>query len=66
MSADEMRAYCQSICPYQLRVQVRLKNGREIFVGKIGNVEGESFELVSDDNEIRQFKYAWVAGIRNN
>lgn len=65
MSTEEMRAFCQSISPYKLRVQVRLKNGSTIFVGKIESVDVDSFELASDD-ETREFKYVWIAGIKHH
>lgn len=65
MSPDEMRDFCQSISPYQLQVQVRLKNGSEIFVGKIGGVEAERFQLIVDEQETKLLRYAWVARICN-
>ena len=65
MSTDEMRKYCQSISPYQLRVQVRLKSAHEVLTGKITGVEGECFQLVTDDQDVKMLNYAWVARISN-
>jgi hypothetical protein len=65
MSPQEMRDYCQSISPYQLKVQVRLKNGQECLIGKIAGVEGEQFDLQTEDKGLQQLRYAWVARITN-
>ncbi len=65
MSADEMRNYCLSIRDFNLRVQVRLKDGREICIGKIGNVEKEQFQLVTEKEGVRSLRFAWIARIAN-
>lgn len=67
MSIDEMRGYCKSISSFQLRVEVRLKNGYETFSGKINGAEVDSdrFQLVTDDQEVKSVRYAWVAHITN-
>ena len=65
MSAEEMRNFCQSIRPFDLRVQVRLKDRSETFFGKIINVERERFELETDDKVMKSVRFAWVARIAN-
>lgn len=65
MSADEMRNYCLSIKNFNLRVQVRLKDGREICIGKIGNVEKEQFQLVTENEGVKSLRFAWIARIAN-
>ncbi len=65
MSTEEMRNFCLSISPYGLRVQVRLKDGSEIYFGKVANVDQDKFQLVADDASVRSLRYAWVARIRN-
>lgn len=65
MSSEEMRSYCLSIKPYNLRVQVRLKDGSEICVGKLGTIEDERFQLVTDDEGVKSLRFAWVARITN-
>lgn len=65
MSFEEMREYCQSLSSFNLRVQVRLKNGRESMTGKIANVGTDRFELVGDDNVAQLLRFAWVANIKN-
>jgi len=65
MSAEEMRSFCQSISPYQLRVQVRLKDQHEILFGRILSVELDRFRIMTDEKEIKDLRYAWVARIKN-
>lgn len=65
MSAEEMRQYCQSISPFGLRVNVRLKDGSEAVCGKITSVARDGFSLVTDSNEIMSIRFAWVARIKN-
>jgi hypothetical protein len=63
MSLEEMRSYCLSIKSYNLSVQVRLKDS-EICTGKIGTIEDERFQLVTED-EVRSVRFSWVARITN-
>lgn len=63
MSPDEMREFCKSILPYSLQVQVRLKNGREVFVGKVSDVLPDRFELRVGNQDPMSVRYAWVARI---
>ena len=65
MSADEMREYCLALCGFKLRVEVRLKNTRDIMVGRIANVEGERFDLIGEDQVVERIRFAWVARIKN-
>lgn len=65
MSTDEMRSYCQSISPYGLRVQVRLKDDPELLVGKIGTIDAERFQIITDDQDVKNVRFAWVARIKN-
>lgn len=65
MSAEEMRQYCQSISPFGLRVQVRLKDGSDILLGKITTVGTDGFALLTDSNETMSLRFAWVARIKN-
>jgi hypothetical protein len=65
MSADEMREYCKGLSSFKVRVQIRLKNGQEIMTGRIGKVDTDRFQLVSDSNDIQDLNYAWVARIKN-
>ena len=62
---EEMREYCLSLCSFKLRVQIRLKNKRDVIVGKITDVYEERFQLLGDDNILQQVRYAWVAKIKN-
>jgi len=66
MSKDEMREQCLSLSNFKLRVEVRMKNGSDIMVGRIGSVENERFELVGDDSVVQSLQYAWVARIKNH
>ncbi len=66
MSKDEMREQCLSLANFKLRVEVRMKNGSDIMVGRIGSVESERFELVGDDSVVQSLQYAWVARIKNH
>jgi hypothetical protein len=66
MSKDEMREQCLSLSNFKLRVEVRMKNGSDIMVGRIGSVENERFELVGDDAVVQSLQYAWVARIKNH
>jgi hypothetical protein len=66
MSKDEMREQCLSLSNFKLRVEVRMKNGSDIMVGRIGSVESERFELVGDDSVVQSLQYAWVARIKNH
>ncbi len=66
MSKDEMREQCLSLANFKLRVEVRMKNGSDIMVGRIGSVETERFELVGDDSVVQSLQYAWVARIKNH
>ena len=66
MSKDEMREQCLSLSNFKLRVEVRMKNGSDIMVGRIGSVETERFELVGDDSVVQSLQYAWVARIKNH
>ena len=66
MSKDEMREHCLSLSNFKLRVEVRMKNGSDIMVGRIGSVESERFELVGDDAVVQSLRYAWVARIKNH
>ncbi len=63
MSIDEMRSFCESIQPFQLRVQFRLRDGHQTFEGKITDVGAERFQLQTDNNGINELRYAWVSGI---
>lgn len=63
MSQEEMHDFCTSIQPYQLSVQVRLKNGTEIFIGKVINVKTDRFDLAVPDKEPIQVRFAWVSKI---
>jgi len=65
MSQEEMRDFCESIQPYQLNVQVRLKNGQEIYIGKIIKVKNDRFEMELRNDESVQVRFAWVAAITN-
>ena len=65
MSAEEMRNFCQSIRPYELRVQVRLKDRSETFFGKITDVQGERFQIETDDKTVKSLRFSWVARIAN-
>ena len=65
MSADELHEYCLSASSYELRVQIRFKNGLAIKIGKIRDVQKDGFQLVGDDNVTQQLRYAWIARIRN-
>jgi hypothetical protein len=65
MSKEELRSFCETIRPYQLRVQVRLKDGAEILFGKIKGIETERFELITDDEQVQQVRFSWVARIQN-
>ena len=65
MSAEEMRDYCSSLSSFQIKVQVRLKNGKEVMVGRIGKVEVDHFQLVSENDGIQDLNYSWVARIKN-
>lgn len=64
MSIDEMRSFCTSISPYQLRVQVRLRDGHKVMEGKITGVGAERFQLQTDDKVINEVRFAWVARIK--
>ena len=64
MSIEEMRAFCTSICPYELRVQVRLRDGYKVLEGKITGVGAERFQLQTDDRVINELRFAWVARIK--
>ena len=65
MSAEEMREYCKSLCSFKVRVEIRLKNGQDILVGRINDVEAERFQLVSENDVVQNLRYAWVARIKN-
>ncbi len=65
MSTEEMKDFCKSACNFSLKVQVRLKNGSEVFVGRVTGVEDERFQLVAEDQTVQQLRYAWVARLKN-
>lgn len=65
MSTEEMRDFCKSAANFALKVQVRLKNGSEVFVGRVTGVEDERFQLVAEDKSVQQLRYAWVARLKN-
>jgi hypothetical protein len=65
MSAEEMRDFCLSVSRFGLRVQVRLKNGSEILVGKVREVEADQFQLETQ-SEVQKLRFAWVARIANS
>jgi small nuclear ribonucleoprotein (snRNP)-like protein len=65
MSAEEMRQFCQSISPFGLRVEIRLKNGSDLVSGKITTVDRDSFSLMTDAQETMSLRYVWVARIKN-
>ncbi|MEN9836213.1 MAG: hypothetical protein RL011_2406 [Pseudomonadota bacterium] len=65
MSAEEMRDYCNSLSSFKIRVQVRLKNGQEVMIGRIGKVDSDRFQLVSDSDVVHDLNYSWVARIKN-
>lgn len=64
MSAEEMREYCQGLCSYNLKVEVRLKNGSEILVGRIASVQSECFQLLVE-GAVQELRFIWVARIKN-
>lgn len=66
MSSEEMRDFCQSLCNFKIRAQVRLKNAQELLTGRITGVEAERFEFVGDDDVVQQLRFAWVARIKSN
>ena len=66
MSSEEMRDFCQSLCNFKVRAQIRLKNGTELLLGRITGVEAERFEFRSDgDDVVQHLRYAWVARIKS-
>jgi hypothetical protein len=65
MSTEELKDFCKSVSPYQLRVKVRLKSGAEAMTGRITQVEAEKFQLTTDDKTVEMLRYAWVARITN-
>ncbi len=65
MSHEEMRDYCLSLANFKLKVQVRLKNGQEIMVGRIARVEAERFQLVGEDDVVQSLNYSWIARIKD-
>ena len=65
MSTEELRNFCQSIVPFGLRVRVRLKDGSDVFFGKVTNVDQDKFQLTGDDQTVKSLRYAWVARIYN-
>jgi len=65
MSADEMRAHCQGLCNFNLRVELRLKNTAEVLHGRINSVEAERFSFRGEDNVVQEVRFAWVARVKN-
>ena len=65
MSAEEMREYCLALSNYKIRVELRLKNVRDVMVGRIVKVDAERFEFLGDDEISQPVRYTWVARIKN-
>jgi hypothetical protein len=65
MSPDEVRSFCEAVQPYQLRIQVRMKQDAVPLVGKVTGTEEERFQLSTEDEGVRTLRYAWVARIKN-
>lgn len=66
MSPEEIRSFCEAVKPYQLRIQVRMKQDSIPLVGKITSVEPERFQITTEDDQLqRTLRYAWVARIKN-
>ena len=65
MSSEEMRDFCQSLCNFKIRAQIRLKNGSELLLGRITGVEAERFVFVGEDEVVQHLRYAWVARIKS-
>jgi hypothetical protein len=65
MSAEEMREYCVSLSSFRVRVQVRLKNGQEIMTGRIGKVDADRFQLLTDGDAVQTLNFSWVARIKS-
>jgi hypothetical protein len=61
MSPDEMRDFCTSIQPFHLKVQVRLKNRREIIEGTVDSVSKDRFEITVNGEQRETLRYSWVA-----
>lgn len=66
MSIQEIREFCESIVPYQLRVHVRLKNGYGTLIGRIVSVDPEIFQLKTDDGAQESVRYAHVASVKSS
>jgi hypothetical protein len=65
MSAEEMRDLCLSLYNFGIRVEIRLRNGREIMHGKITSVAGDCFKFIDEENVEQQLNYAWIARIKS-
>jgi len=65
MSSEEMRSFCESIKPYQIAVQVKLKEEQKVLTGHIGAIDGDKFELLNGQGEARSLRYTWVSGIKH-
>ena len=65
MSAEELRQYCASVSAFQLKVQIRFKNGLEAKTGRIRIADSDGIELITEDNSSQRLPYAWIARIRN-
>lgn len=65
MSVDEVRDFCQTILPYRLKVQVRLKTDGESYIGMITRIDPERFELSTEDKGTQLLRFAWVARVKN-